>query len=160
MITEVNELKTLTKYISCKYYFKFDGRKFNSDQKWNSNEFQCECKNLKEHHVCKKHYIWNPAAYSCENGKYVGNIIDNSVITCEKIVNITTTTKNPTKTVPTNLKKKITCKTKKSFIFFTFLLIITALISDSCYYLLSPDKISSKTKASITISRHQKIKGN
>ena len=39
MITEVNELKTLTKYISCKCYFKFDGRKFNSDQKWNSNEF-------------------------------------------------------------------------------------------------------------------------
>ena len=92
MITEVNELKTLTKYISCKCYFKFDGRKFNSDQKRNSNESWCECKNLKEHHVCKKHYIWNPATYSCENFKYVGNIIDNSVITCEKVINITSTT--------------------------------------------------------------------
>ena len=97
MITEVNELKTLTKYISCKCYFKFDGRKFNSDQKRNSNESWCECKNLKEHHVCKKHYIWNPATYSCENFKYVGNIIDNSVITCEKVINITSKTKKKKK---------------------------------------------------------------
>ena len=33
MITEINELKTLTKHISCKCKCKFDGRKCNSNQK-------------------------------------------------------------------------------------------------------------------------------
>ena len=55
----------------------FDGRKCNLNQKWNNI---CACENQKEHHVCKKCYIWNPAMCSCENGKYVENIIDDSVI--------------------------------------------------------------------------------
>ena len=32
MITGINELKTLTKLVSCEYKCKFDTRKFNSDQ--------------------------------------------------------------------------------------------------------------------------------
>ena len=32
--TGTNESKTLTKHKSCKYKWKFDGRKFNSDQWW------------------------------------------------------------------------------------------------------------------------------
>ena len=31
MITGINESKTLTKHISCKYNCKFDGRKWNSN---------------------------------------------------------------------------------------------------------------------------------
>ena len=54
MITGINELKTLTKHISCECKCKFDGRKCNSDQKWNSNKYRCKCKNLKERHLCKK----------------------------------------------------------------------------------------------------------
>ena len=42
MITRINELKTLTKHISCKCKFKFDGRKYNSDQCWNNNKCQCQ----------------------------------------------------------------------------------------------------------------------
>ena len=34
MITEMNELKKLTKHISCECKCKFDGRKFHSNQKW------------------------------------------------------------------------------------------------------------------------------
>ena len=30
----------------------------------------CGCKNPKEHHACKKYYIWDPAACNCEKGKY------------------------------------------------------------------------------------------
>ena len=30
----------------------------------------------------KKNYIWNPATCSCKNGKYVGSIFSNSVVTC------------------------------------------------------------------------------
>ena len=38
MITGINELKTLTKHISCKCKCKFDGRKCNSNQKSNNNK--------------------------------------------------------------------------------------------------------------------------
>ena len=34
MITWINELKTLTKYVSYKCKCKFDGRKCNSNQEW------------------------------------------------------------------------------------------------------------------------------
>ena len=34
----------------------------------------------------QKYYIWNPAICSCENGKYLASIIDDSVITCNEII--------------------------------------------------------------------------
>ena len=37
IITGTNELKTLTKHTSSKCKCKFDGRKCNSNQKWNNN---------------------------------------------------------------------------------------------------------------------------
>ena len=36
----------------------------------------------KKHHICEKDYIWRP----CENGKYLANIIDDLVITCNEII--------------------------------------------------------------------------
>ena len=47
----------------------------------------------------EKHYIRNLASCSCENDKYVGNIIDNSLIMCDEII-------DTTKTIPTNSNKK------------------------------------------------------
>ena len=38
MITGINESKTLTKHISCKWTCKFDGRKCNSDQWWKNDK--------------------------------------------------------------------------------------------------------------------------
>ena len=35
MITKINESKTLTKHISCDCNCEFDGKAFNSNQKWN-----------------------------------------------------------------------------------------------------------------------------
>ena len=64
MITGINESKTLTKHISCECKFKFDGRKCNSNQKWNNDKRRCECKNPEKHCVCEKDYICNPATYS------------------------------------------------------------------------------------------------
>ena len=66
MIKGINELKTLTKHISCEYICKFDGRKCNSNQWWNNDKCRCECKK----HVCEENYIWNPVTCSCKNGKY------------------------------------------------------------------------------------------
>ena len=44
MITGINKSKTVTKYTSCKCKCKFDGRKCNSNQKWNSDKCRYECK--------------------------------------------------------------------------------------------------------------------
>ena len=54
MISGINELKTLTKHISCKCKRQLDSRKCNSDQKWNNGKCHCECKNTKEHNSSKK----------------------------------------------------------------------------------------------------------
>ena len=53
--------KPLTKHISWECKCKIDGRKCNSDQKWNKDVCRCECKNPRKHHVCEKDYIWNPS---------------------------------------------------------------------------------------------------
>ena len=66
MMTGINELKTLTNHISRKCKCKFNGKKCKSNQWWNNDKCQCECKN---HHKHKRDYIWNPAACSCENSK-------------------------------------------------------------------------------------------
>ena len=115
MIAGLNKSKTFPKHISRKCKCRFDGRKCNSTQKWNDNKGRCECENLKEHHVCKKDYIWNPDTCSCKNGKYLACIVDKSVITWDEIVNTTKTV--PTKIVPVNFdEKKVTCKTKILYI--------------------------------------------
>ena len=38
MITEINESETLAKHISCEWKCRFDGRKYNSNQKWNNSK--------------------------------------------------------------------------------------------------------------------------
>ena len=109
MITQINELKTLRKHISCKCKCKFDGRKCNSNQKWNNNKCRCECK---KHHKCEKNHIWNPATCSCKNSKYLANTVDDSVLTCHEII-------EETKTVTTNFNEKNAIfKTKQKKIIF------------------------------------------
>ena len=81
MITGINASKTLTEYISCKCKCK----KCNSDQNWNNNKCRCECRKSKEPNSYMKDYIWNPTTCSCENGKYVGSIVDDSLIMSDKI---------------------------------------------------------------------------
>ena len=83
MITEINESKTLTKHISCECKCKFDGRKCNSDQKWNNDNCWCESKT---HNICEKDYIWNPDSCSCKNGNYLANIMDDSVVMCDETI--------------------------------------------------------------------------
>ena len=129
MITGINKLKTSTKHLSCECKFKFHGRKCNSDQWWNNYKCQCECK---KRHVCEKDYIWNSATCSCENGKYLASITDNSVITCDEIIESYDET---TKTIQTNFdKKKVIFKTQIFYILLIFLLItIELLIAVSIY---------------------------
>ena len=80
----MNESKTLTKHISCEYKCKFGGRKSNSDQWWNNDKYQRE---YKIRHVYEKYYLWNSATHSCENGKYLASIMEDSAITSDEIQN-------------------------------------------------------------------------
>ena len=65
IITAINESKILTKDNVIKG--RFDGKKCNSDEWWNNEKCQCECKNC---HVSEKDFIWNAVVCSCENRKH------------------------------------------------------------------------------------------
>ena len=54
VIAGINGSKTLTKHISNECKCKFDRKICNSDQWWNNDKCQCECKNR---HVCEKGYV-------------------------------------------------------------------------------------------------------
>ena len=47
IITNGNEAKTLTKYISCDFKCKLNGTTCNSNQTWNHESCRCECKNYR-----------------------------------------------------------------------------------------------------------------
>ena len=73
--------------------------------------------------VFEKGYIWNSTTCSCENGKYLGSIIDDSVITCYQIIEDTKTVPTKTaraKTVSANLLKKVIFEIKNFYILLTF----------------------------------------
>ena len=80
---------------------------------------------MKLYNVCEKD-IWNPATRNCKNGKYVGSIIDDSVITCCEII-------EATKAVST---KTVLIKSTSTIILLVFLLITISLlmaVSNCCY---------------------------
>ena len=125
-------MKTLTKHISCECNCKFDGRKFNLNQKWNNDKCRCRVKNQKELHLRKKNYIWDSATCGYEIGIYLASIIDDSVITCDEII-------EETRTILTYFNnKQVTYKTKNVYISLAFLLSTIALLIavGMCCYLI------------------------
>ena len=54
MITWINESKTLTRHMSCECTYKFDGRKYNSNQKWITINVDII---TKKHHTYEKIYL-------------------------------------------------------------------------------------------------------
>ena len=74
-------MKTLTKHISYKCKCRFDGRKCNSNQKWNKDKYWCE---YKKHCICEK-IIFGILLHVV---KYLASIIDDSVIMCDEIVDL------------------------------------------------------------------------
>ena len=96
MITGKNESKILTKHNHANVNVNLMGE----------NVIQIENRimisvhaNVKKHHMCEKDCIWNLSANSCENGKYLAIIIDNTVIMCHEII-------EETKTIPANFNGK------------------------------------------------------
>ena len=57
MISEINKSKTLTEHVPCECKYKSDGRKCNSNQKWNNDKCCCECKNTIYLYMWKRLYL-------------------------------------------------------------------------------------------------------
>ena len=130
MITGINESDTLTKPVPCKCKYKFDDRKCNSNQNWNNDKCWCKCKK----HKCEKDYIWNPAKCSCKNGKYLANIIEDSVIKCNEIKDAEAKSYNEeTKTVTANFSEKKQPAKHKSYIFYLHFIALLIAVSIYCY---------------------------
>ena len=83
MIKNKNEAKAMSKHIPCDCKYKFNSTTCNSNQRWNNETCQCECK---DYRTCKKDYGWNPCTCICENDKYLKGIVDTSVITCDAVI--------------------------------------------------------------------------
>ena len=64
--------------------------------------------------MCEKDFTWNPAICSCENGKYLVNVMDDSVITRDEIL-------EETKTLPTNFNERKQPVKRKTSIFYLHL---------------------------------------
>ena len=81
--------------------------------------------------VYVKNYVWNPAKYSCENGRFLASIMDDSAIMCDEVIE---SYAKETKTVPTNFNEQKTCRTKNFYILLEFLLnTIALLIAVRCH---------------------------
>ena len=83
MTTGINESKVLIRDMSSECKCRFDGKKCNSKQGWNNDNFRGQCKNR---HFCKKDCIWNPAICSCESRKYLASLMDDSTIKCDESI--------------------------------------------------------------------------
>ena len=117
MKKKIDESRILTKHVSWEFKCKFVGRKCYSKQKLHNHKCQCELKNLREHHVSKKNYVWNPVVCACENGKYLGSTIGDSIIMCEKII-------EETRTISTNFNEKnVSFKMESFYIIYSGLFI-------------------------------------
>ena len=109
IITGINELKTLTKHISCECKCKFDGKNVVQINGGTTINVDMSVKNVV---YVKKYYVWNPATQSCENGKYCTSIMGDSAITCDEIIDMILPMMKKTKTIPADFnEKKATCKT-------------------------------------------------
>ena len=41
---------------------------------------------VQKRHVCEEDYIWYPSTCSCENGKYLASIMDDSTTKCDEVI--------------------------------------------------------------------------
>ena len=76
----------------------------------------------KKHCTCEKHNICNPATCDCENGKHLASIIDNSMITCDEIIDAKAKSYDEVKkkTVTTSLMQKMQFVIPKISIFYLY----------------------------------------
>ena len=94
----------------------------------------CECKS---HQMYIEKYSRNPSTCICKNGKYLGSIYDNFMISCDGIINAAgNVPANVTITGSANFYNKKVWYEIECYIMHTVLLVIIIAIYN-CYHLLS-----------------------
>ena len=96
----------------------------NSNEKWNNETCQCECKN---YCTCSKDYSWNPSKYICENGNYLKNIADDSKIACDEVI-------KTMDSVSRNFRNKKIKYEMDCYILHAVLLVIISLTAIICHH--------------------------
>ena len=79
---KTNEAKIFLKHISVDCKCKFNRTACNSNQQWNNDKCQCECK---KYRMCKKDYSWNLIKFIYKNSRHLKSIANNSLICAIKI---------------------------------------------------------------------------
>ena len=138
IIRNRNEAKTMTKHTSCDCKCKFNSVTCNSNQKWNNETCQCECKN---YCTCKIDYSWNRSTCISDNDKYLKSVADTSMITSDDIISVmniilTKMINNIGTNVSVNsgdekVRYKIDCYTLHTVLLVIILLLIITII---CYH--------------------------
>ena len=108
----------INKAYICECKCRFFGRKYNSDQWWNNDKCQCECR---KGHLCDEHYICIPATCSYEYRKYLAGIMDDSAMMCDEIIELDNEETNFN-------EKKAAYKAQKLYILLALLLTTVALM--------------------------------
>ena len=94
MTAIINESKKLTKHISCECICRSNGRKWNSNQKWNYDKCQYELRNQKKNDACGKDYVFE--IYFI---KYIRRFIDDSAVKLDETI-------DTKKYIPTNFDER------------------------------------------------------
>ena len=77
----------------------------NSSKNGDNKTFQCESKN---YCTCKKDHSWSRNTSICDNSRYLKSIINESVIVCNEIINVTEiVSTNVTNFIPTNVTRAV-----------------------------------------------------
>ena len=69
LMLRTNETKNIKWHETCKKEYRLDAIVCNNKQRWNKNQYRCECKELINKGVCHKKFVWNPSECECECNK-------------------------------------------------------------------------------------------
>ena len=109
---------------------------------------------IKKFIIFGKSNIWNSATCSFENGKYLGNIIDDSVVTCGEV-------RETTKTVSNNFnEKKSKLQNKKNLYltcFFSITIALLIAVSIYCYLIKFKAKRNNLLPYHVTNNKLKKV---
>ena len=68
-MARVNEARLLVQHKSYVCKCRLNKSVCNSKQKWNHDEYRCECKKFNDWSSFKDNYMWNPCTCDCECNK-------------------------------------------------------------------------------------------
>ena len=146
----------MVKHISFDCKCKFNSTTCDSNQNWNNETCQCECKNYRS---CKNDYGCNPSISICENGKYLKSIVDDLKIVSDEfmyVVDVVSTNVRDTMAINTKSAvlinhdyKKVRYKTDYILLAFLLVIIVLFIVTFSCHYYTN--RLKRKRVGTLTI---------